>query len=94
MPTFIGFNTQEQYKKFTLIDADLVKQDFVNGLNIRQGQLPGRPQYGTLMWDNLFESQTNETQRAITKEIQRVAGQDPRIQISQIQVFPQENGVL
>jgi hypothetical protein len=42
----------------------------------------------------LFESQTNETQRAITKEIQRVAGQDPRIQISQIQVFPQENGVL
>ena len=94
MPTFVGFNTQEQYKKFTLLDADLVKQDFVNALNIRQGQLTGRPQYGTLMWDNLFESQTNETQRAITKEIQRVAGQDPRIQISQIQIFPQENGVL
>ena len=42
MPTFVGFNTQEQYKKFTLLDSDLVKQDFVNALNIRQGQLPGR----------------------------------------------------
>jgi phage baseplate assembly protein W len=94
MTTFIGFNTQGQYKKFTLLDADLVKQDFVNALNIRQGQLPGRPQYGTVMWDNLFESQTNETQRAIINELQRVAGGDPRIQISQTQVFPQENGVL
>jgi phage baseplate assembly protein W len=94
MPTFIGFNTQDQFKKFTLLDADLVKRDLLNGLNIRQGQLPGRPQYGTALWDNLFESQTNETTLAIEREIQRVAGYDPRIQISDVQVFPQENGML
>lgn len=94
MPTFIGFNTQDQFKKFTLLDADLVKRDLLNGLNIRQGQLPGRPQYGTALWDNLFENQTNETTLAIEREIQRVAGYDPRIQISDVQVFPQENGIL
>jgi phage baseplate assembly protein W len=94
MPTFIGFNTQDQFKKFTLLDAELVKRDLLNGLNIRQGQLPGRPQYGTSLWDNLFESQTNETTLAIEREIQRVAGYDPRIQISDIEVFPQENGIL
>ena len=94
MPTFIGFNTQEQYKKFTLLDADLVKRDLLNGLNIRQGQLPGRPQYGTLLWDNLFENQSNEVVAAIEREIQRVAGYDPRIQITNTQVFPQENGIL
>jgi phage baseplate assembly protein W len=94
MPTFIGFNTQEQYKKFTLLDADLVKRDLLNGLNIRQGQLPGRPQYGTLLWDNLFENQSNEVVAAIEREIQRVAGYDPRIQITDTQVFPQENGIL
>ena len=60
MATFIGFNTQNQYKKFTLLDQELIKRDLLNGLNIRQGQLPGRPQYGTTMWDNLFENQ-NET---------------------------------
>jgi phage baseplate assembly protein W len=94
MPTFIGFNTQDQYKKFTLLDADLVKRDLLNGLNIRQGQLPGRPQFGTTLWDNLFENQSPALVNAIEREIQRVAGYDPRIQISDTQVFPQENGML
>ena len=94
MPTFIGFNTQDQYKKFTLLDADLVKRDLLNGLNIRQGQLPGRPQYGTTLWDNLFENQSQDLVVAIEREIQRVAGYDPRIQIIDTQVFPQENGIL
>jgi len=94
MPTFIGFNTQRQYKKFTLLDTELVKRDLLNGLNIRQGQLPGRPQYGTVLWDNLFENQSSNLTSAIEREIQRVAGYDPRIQILEIQVFPQENGIL
>jgi len=94
MPTFIGFNTQGQYKKFTLTDAELVKRDLLNALNIRQGQLTGRPAYGTALWDNLFENQGNETDAAITKEIQRVAGGDPRLQISEIDIFPQQNGIL
>lgn len=94
MPTFIGFNTQDQYKKFTLTDGALVKRDLLNALNIRQGQLPGRPGYGTALWDNLFENQTNETEQAIVREIQRVAGGDPRLQISNVDVFPQQNGML
>ena len=94
MATFIGFNTQDQFKKFTLTDDALIKRDLLNALNIRQGQLVGRPGYGTALWDNLFENQTNETEAAITREIQRVAGGDPRLQISEIDIFPQENGIL
>jgi len=94
MPAFIGFNTQGQYKKFTLTDSALIKRDLLNALNIRQGQLPGRPQVGTILWDNLFDTQSSETERAITNEIQRVAGGDPRLQISSVEVFPQENGLL
>lgn len=94
MATFIGFNTQNQFKKFTLVDSALIKQDFLNALNIRQGQLVGRPQYGTALWDNLFENMTDETEQAITREIQRVAGGDPRLQINSVEIFPQENGIL
>jgi phage baseplate assembly protein W len=94
MATFIGFNTQNQYKKFTLLDQELIKRDLLNGLNIRQGQLPGRPQYGTTMWDNLFENQNSTTYDAIQTELQRVAGYDPRLQIVNVDVFPQQNGVL
>jgi hypothetical protein len=94
MQTFIGFNTQGQYKKFTLTDSALIKRDLLNALNIRQGQIPGRPQVGTILWDNLFETQSTETEQAITREIQRVAGGDPRLQIANIEIFPQQNGIL
>jgi phage baseplate assembly protein W len=94
MATFIGFNTIDQNKKFTLVDFDLVKRDLLNALNIRQGQLVGRPAYGTVIWDYVFENQTQETERQITAEIQRVAGGDPRLFVSSIEYFPQQNGIL
>jgi len=94
MPTFIGFNTIDQNKKFTLIDFELIKRDLLNAFNIRQGQLVGRPGYGTVIWDYVFENQTQETERDITVEIQRVAGGDPRVYVSSVELFPQQNGML
>ena len=94
MPTFIGFNTQNQYKKFTLLDYELIKRDLLNAFNIRQGQLPGRPGYGTVIWDYLFENQIEAVQQGIINEVQRVIAQDPRIAVSQVQIYPQENGIL
>jgi len=94
MPTFIGFNTIRQNKKFTAVDFDLIKIDLLNAFNIRQGELVGRPGYGTVIWNYLFENQTQEAYDAIYSEIQRVCGGDPRIFISGIQIFPQENGIL
>jgi phage baseplate assembly protein W len=94
MPTFIGFNTRNQNKKFTAVDFDLIKIDLINAFNIRQGELPGRPGYGTIIWSYLFENQTMETQTALYAEIQRVCAGDPRIFVSGLQVFPQQNGML
>jgi phage baseplate assembly protein W len=94
MTTFIGFNTIDQVKKFTLTDFDLIKRDLLNAFNIRQGELPGRPSYGTVMWDFLFENQIEQLQRDIEREIQRIVGGDPRVQVSQLVVYPQNNGIL
>jgi phage baseplate assembly protein W len=94
MSTFIGFNTISQFKKFTLTDFELIKRDLLNAFNIRPGQLPGRPAYGTTLWSFVFEPQTQQTQTSIQQEVQRVAGGDPRIFVSQVQAFPQENGIL
>ena len=94
MPTFIGFNTINQNKKFTAVDFNLIKIDLLNAFNIRQGELVGRPGYGTVIWNYLFENQTQETQQLIYNEIQRVCAGDPRIFISGIQMFPQQNGIL
>ena len=94
MATFIGFNTQGQNKKFTLTDFELIKRDLLNAFNIRQGQLPGRPGYGTTLWDYVFEAQDLVTERAMLAEVQRVAGGDPRIYIAGVNSYPQDNGIL
>lgn len=92
--TFIGFNTQNQYKKFTLTDFALIKRDLANAFNILQGQVPGRPGYGTIIWSFVFEPQTPETEQAILAEVQRVAGGDPRLYIENATVYPRDNGIL
>lgn len=94
MPTFIGFNTINQFKKFTLVDFELIKRDLANAFNIQQGTLPGRPGYGTTLWSYVFENQTPETETAILREVQRVAGGDPRIYLVSANSYPQDNGLL
>ena len=94
MTTFVGFNTINQFKKFTLTDFALIQRDLLNAFNIRQGELPGRPAYGTVMWDFLFENQIEELASNIRREVERVVSGDPRITVSDIQIFPQQNGIL
>ena len=94
MTTFIGFNTINQNKYFTLTDFELIKRDLSNAFNIQQGELPGRPGYGTTIWSYVFENQTETTETAILAEIQRVAGGDPRIYVTSANSYPQDNGLL
>jgi phage baseplate assembly protein W len=93
MATFIGFNTIDQFRKFTLVNADLVKRDLLNALNINQGELPGRPAYGTTIWSLIFENQSTQVEQAILTELQRVAAQDPRLFLNSVEFYPYENGI-
>lgn len=94
MTTFVGYSTINQFKKFTLVDMDLIKRDLLNAFNIQQGQMVGRPGYGTIIWNYVFENQTQETERGIVAEVQRVCGGDPRIYVNNVEIFPQTNGML
>ena len=94
MATFIGYNSIGQYKNYTVTDFELIKRDLLNALTIRQGEMPGRPNVGTTMFTLIFEPQGEPTNQEIIKEIQRVVAQDPRISVTDINVYPQENGIL
>lgn len=91
---WIGLNTIDQYKKYTLTDFALVKRDLLNALNIRQGEVVGKPDVGTNIWNYVFDPQTTDTMSAIETEIQRVIAQDPRLYVNALLVFPQINGIL
>lgn len=81
-------------KKFKLTDSALVIQDFVNALNIQQGQKVGQPGYGTTLWSFVFEPNTSDVQFKLQTEITRVASLDPRLSINTIKAYPQEQGIL
>lgn len=81
-------------KKFRIVDAPLVVQDFVNSLNIPQGQKVGNPGYGTTLWSFIFEPNTADVQFQLENEIRRIANLDPRMMLNYIAAYPQENGIL
>lgn len=81
-------------KKFKLNDQNLVVRDFMNALNIRQGEKVGQPQYGTTLWSFVFEPNTADVQFALEQEIIRIASSDPRLLVNSVRAFPQENGIL
>lgn len=80
--------------KFSLTDAELVIQNFVNALNIRLGTKVGQPGYGTRLWDFIFEANNSPTQIEIQNEVRRVANQDPRLQVAELVTYTYENGIL
>lgn len=81
-------------KKFKIVDVPLVVQDFVNSLNIPQGQKVGNPSYGTTLWSFIFEPNTPDVQFQLENGIRRIANLDPRMIMNSIQAYPQENGIL
>lgn len=94
MAEIIGYSTINRYKSYTVTDFEIIKQDLSNALNIRQGEMPGRSDVGTIMWSFIYEPQNAQTSQAVINEIQRVVAQDPRIEVADINVFSQENGIL
>jgi len=93
MTTYVGLNTINQPKKFTLTDFDLIKRDLLNAFMIREGQLPGRPELGTKIWNFIFEPMTGEVRTAIETEVKRVILLDPRLLISSIIIASNQNTV-
>lgn len=81
-------------KKYRAVDEKLIIQDFVNALNIQQGQKVGKPDYGTTLWSFVFEPNTTDVQFQLQDEIRRVASGDPRMIINSVKAYPKDNGIL
>ena len=94
MVTFRGFTTRERFRRFTATDIDLIKTDLLNAFSIRQGEKPGKPEYGSSIWSFIFEPLTDDVVEKIVEEAERVVTKDPRLGVDTINVFTKEGGVL
>jgi phage baseplate assembly protein W len=91
--TYKGFNSQESNKKFKSYDIDLVKQDIVNHFYIRKGEKLMNPDFGTVIWDLLFEPFTEEVKKLITEDVEQIINYDPRIAINSVTIDATDMGI-
>jgi phage baseplate assembly protein W len=94
MIIYRGFSTKLSPKKYSLTDYELAKQDLLNYFNIRKGEKLMNPNFGTIIWDMLFEPLTEDTQQVITDDITRIVTYDPRLAVGQVAVTQQDHGFL
>jgi phage baseplate assembly protein W len=53
-----------------------------------------QPNFGTIIWDLLFDPLDEVTQLAISQDINKIVSYDPRLRINEVAVTQQDNGFL
>jgi len=91
--TYKGFSSQETKSSFKLYDIDLVKQDIINHFYIRKGEKLMNPDFGTVIWDLLFEQFTEEVKKLITEDVEQIINYDPRIAINGVIIDSTDMGI-
>jgi phage baseplate assembly protein W len=79
--------------QYTLYDIGLIKQDLLNHFHIRQGEKLENPEFGTIIWDVLFEPMTEALKEAIVNNVTDIINNDPRVNASEVIVDQYESGI-
>lgn len=88
-----GFSSNEMKNNFKLYDMELVKRDLLNHFYIRKGEKLENPNFGTIIWDMLFENFTPEVKRLISEDVQQIINYDPRIKVNALTIDSTDMGI-
>ena len=91
--TYKGFSSSEATKNFKLYDINLVKQDLINHFYIRKGEKLENPEFGTVIWDMLFEPFTPDVKEIIAKDVEAIINYDPRFAVTEINIDSTDQGM-
>jgi phage baseplate assembly protein W len=88
-----GFSSNNTKKNYKLYDIDLVKQDLINHFYIRKGEKLENPDFGTIIWDMLFEQFTEQVKTMIAKDVEDIINYDPRIVVNEVLIDSTDQGI-
>ena len=91
--TFKGFSSKAEKQNFKVYDFECVKQDLINRLSVRKGERVENPEFGTIIYDCLFEPFTASLKDQITEDITANLNADPRLATEEIQVMEVDHGI-
>ena len=91
--TFKGFSSRADKRNFKLYDFEVAKQDLINRLSVRKGERVENPEFGTIIYDAIFEPFTEELKDAIVEDVTQNLNADPRISTQEILVSEADKGI-
>ena len=91
--TFKGFSSRADKRNFKLYDFECAKQDLLNRLSVRKGERVENPEFGTIIYDAIFEPLTEQLKEAIVADVTANLNADPRISTEEIQLAEAEHGI-
>ena len=88
-----GFSTINQIKKLRLTDVELVKRDLINHFSIKKGQKLMNPNFGSIIWNMLYEPMTADVEATIIDDVKRIVNYDPRLRVDGVLINEFEYGL-
>ena len=82
--TFKGFSSRAENQNFKVYDFECAKQDLINRLSVRKGERVENPEFGTIIYDAIFEPFTEALKSAIVEDVTANLNADPRIATEEI----------
>jgi phage baseplate assembly protein W len=91
--SFKGFSSRAEQYNYKLYDFELIKQDLMNRLSVRKGERLENPEFGTIIYDAIFEPLTESLRQAIIEDITQNLNADPRLNTTDIIVSEADHGI-
>jgi len=90
-----GFSTNNPLAhKGVLYDADIIKQDIYNHFMTAKGERVMMPEFGSIIWDYLYEPLDETTKQIIEQDAKDIINQDPRVSLQSLSVVEFERGII
>lgn len=89
---FQGFTTVNGFRH--LEDIELIKQDLINHFYTKKKERVMNPEFGSIIWDKLFETFTEFTVDEIILDSKRIIATEPRVALNSIIVDQFEHGLV
>ena len=91
---YVGFSTvNRDFDSNVLYDYDLARTDLFNHFHIKKGEKLENPNFGTIIWDLLFENFSPELSKAVEDDVVEIVEYDPRWRLDTLQVESEEHGL-
>lgn len=93
MAMYKGFSTINRVKKFRITDVELAKQDLINHFNTRKGEKLMNPEFGSIIWNSIYEPLTEDLKDAIIDDVKNIVKTDPRLMVNTVNLVEYDSGL-